>query len=256
MQGHIDAWCIPSRTTGVPGIETYAEEGALIELALKVPEGGVIVELGGEYGRSASQFAYALKLNGHQSAWVCTVDLFPSNHWYVGDLLDAWESNLEECKLDSFCTPLRGNTIEAAKVWRDLKEAAPIDLLFIDAGHSYNEVKADIENWIPFVKSGGVVAFHDYAKTPDAHPLHFEVKQAVDSWHVANPTWLRNEGVDSLVWFTKPNPPKIEVIAIATLDYPMPPPLPSTIDNLPPTVKNKGGRPKGSGTKAKAAKVE
>lgn len=255
MQGHIDAWCIPSRTTGVPGIETYAEEGALIELALKVPESGVIVELGGEYGRSASQFAYALKLNGHKSARVFTVDLFPENHWFVGNLLTAWMANLKACNMLDYCTAWRGDTTRVAERW-STDNPQDIDLLFIDAGHSYLEVKADIENWIPFVKARGVVAFHDYAKTPDAHPLHWEVRRAVDEWHAANPTWVRNEGVDSLVWFTKPNPPKIEVIAIATLDYPMPPPLPSTIDNLPPTVKNKGGRPKGSGTKAKAAKVE
>lgn len=239
MQGHIDAWCIPSRTTGVPGIETYAEEGALIQLALAVPEGGVIVELGGEYGRSASQFAYALKLNGHKSAKVFTVDLFPENHWFVGNLLTAWMANLKEASnLLAYCQPIRGSTVEVAKKWVDSFEhdhfhTHDIDLLFIDAGHSYNEVKADIENWIPFVKSGGVVAFHDYAKTPDAHPLHFEVKQAVDSWHAANPTWVRNEGVDSLVWFTKPNTVTVNTTPTVAVEQ-----------TLPPTVKNKGGRPK------------
>lgn len=238
MQGHIDAWCIPSRTTGVPGIETYAEEGALIQLALAVPESGVIVELGGEYGRSASQFAYALKLSGHKSAKVYTVDLFPENHWFVGKLLLAWDSNLIECKMNEYCTPLSGSTVNIAKYWQDKFDGKPIDLLFIDAGHSYLEVKADIENWTPFVKPGGVVAFHDYAKTPDAHPLHFEVKQAVDLWHATNREWVRNEGVDSLVWFTKPNTVSVkrsnkDDIAEHVITV-----------NLPPTVKNKGGRPK------------
>jgi len=34
-------------------------------------------------------------------------------------------------------------------------------MLFIDGDHSYNGVKKDIK-WIEYVKSGGIVAFHDY----------------------------------------------------------------------------------------------
>tara|TARA_R110000765_G_scaffold129058_3_gene227406 strand:+ start:890 stop:1579 length:690 start_codon:yes stop_codon:yes gene_type:complete len=37
----------------------------------------------------------------------------------------------------------------------------PYDFLLIDANHSYEYVKADHDNYAPFVKTGGIVAFHD-----------------------------------------------------------------------------------------------
>jgi cephalosporin hydroxylase len=42
----------------------------------------------------------------------------------------------------------------------------PLDLLFIDGDHSYQGVKQDFEMYSPFVKTGGIVAFHDIAKHP------------------------------------------------------------------------------------------
>lgn len=39
------------------------------------------------------------------------------------------------------------------------------DLVFIDADHSYESVKSDIELWLPKVKAGGYIGGHDY-KSP------------------------------------------------------------------------------------------
>ena len=38
----------------------------------------------------------------------------------------------------------------------------PIDLLVVDGDHEYVGVKADIEAWVPHVKVGGLVFFHDH----------------------------------------------------------------------------------------------
>lgn len=40
-------------------------------------------------------------------------------------------------------------------------EGHKLDLLFIDGDHSYEGVKADFENYRPYVKPGGFIAFHD-----------------------------------------------------------------------------------------------
>lgn len=37
-----------------------------------------------------------------------------------------------------------------------------IDVLFLDAGHSYENVHADIIAWLPKMKKGGIMAGHDY----------------------------------------------------------------------------------------------
>ena len=46
---------------------------------------------------------------------------------------------------------------------------APYDLLFIDAGHSYQDVGRDHYNYASLVRAGGIVAFHDALPRP-AYP--------------------------------------------------------------------------------------
>lgn len=76
-----------------------------------------------------------------------------------------------------------------------------IDMLLIDGDHHYEVVHADIENWLPRIKKGGVVIFHDYA--PTAHNLRQfpeleGVKRAADEWCKAHPEWTAQSGPDSL----------------------------------------------------------
>ena len=52
------------------------------------------------------------------------------------------------------------DSIEASKKYEDNS----IDFVFIDANHDYDYVKKDIEAWFPKVKTGGVIAGHDYHK--------------------------------------------------------------------------------------------
>lgn len=196
-----------SKRTGIGGWHTEQEEDALVTLVenLSYPpdEQVVIVELGGEYGRSASEFAWALKkhnYNGH----IWTVDTFIENHPIVGNLLEAFTQNLKEAGLINYVTPIRGTTALQAAHWDK-----PIDLLYIDAGHSYLSVKSDIAAWVGYLKAGGTVVFHDYAKSPQAHVIHQDVKRAVDEWH-SRTGWKRVNGPDSLVWFVKPDSPHVE----------------------------------------------
>lgn len=173
-----------SKQTSVPGWHSDQESEALIALVKQyVPEtGGIIVEVGCEYGKSTSEFAYAVK--DKQDTRIVSVDLFPDDHHLAkhhGGLFNVWESNLQESGVintpNLIVIPMRGISWEIGEKW-----SYPIDLLFIDAGHHYEEVKKDIAAWADHVKAGGVIIFHDYAKDENAHPLHHEVKQAVDEW--------------------------------------------------------------------------
>lgn len=175
--------------TGCPGWESISEQELLLELAQTVPQGGVIVEIGGEFGMSASMFC----LGAHKSVKIMTVDLFP------GELLKQHQSNLTEAGFEKRSDQWQGNSRDAAQKWHD----AAIDLLFLDGDHSYEGVLADLNNWTPFVKAGGVVVLHDVAVDTNRmpHPLHYEVKRALDAWQNKQPTqvWKVDRSVDSTV---------------------------------------------------------
>ena len=36
-------------------------------------------------------------------------------------------------------------------------------MVYLDASHFYEDVKRDIEIWLPLVKKGGIIGGHDYA---------------------------------------------------------------------------------------------
>lgn len=64
---------------------------------------------------------------------------------------------------------IRGDS-HSDKVLSQVKEIfadKAVDFLFIDADHTYEGVKRDFETYAPFVRKGGVVAFHDVALPPD-----------------------------------------------------------------------------------------
>jgi hypothetical protein len=54
-------------------------------------------------------------------------------------------------------------------------EDGSLDMIFIDAEHSYEGVKNDINNWIKKVKKGGIISGHDYD-----HPNFPGVKVAIE----------------------------------------------------------------------------
>ena len=57
----------------------------------------------------------------------------------------------------------------------DLEFEHEADLVFIDADHREEEVRADILKWLQYICNDGIMAFHDYD-----HPNYPGVKIAVD----------------------------------------------------------------------------
>jgi predicted O-methyltransferase YrrM len=192
--------------TGCPGWESVPEQYTLHAQASIVPEHGVIVEIGSEFGMSASIFCMA----ADHTVEIFSIDLFP------GDLGKQHRANLVEAgfgeKLPAGYvmrnTPLQGDSYEMGQHWRVTathhgRNGHMIDLLFIDGDHSYNGVVRDIAAWTPHVKVGGVIIFHDAAPETNRnpHPLHYEVQRAIDEW--VSPAWLEQPSCDSMRIFIR-----------------------------------------------------
>lgn len=91
-------------------------------------------------------------------------------------------------------TILKKDTVEAAKEVDD----ASLDFVFIDADHTYDGCRLDIEAWAPKLRPGGLLSGHDYA-----HPEYpkWGVKRAVDEFCAAHD--LSVELGDDYTWFVR-----------------------------------------------------
>ncbi len=117
----------------------------------------VCVEIGSARGKSAWLVGKALKENG--SGRLYAIDPHIRTNWNDSESVDTYELmrvNLERLGVQDVVTIVRKTSIEALAGWSE-----PIDLMFIDGDHSYEGVKADWEGFKPFMKSFGLVIFHD-----------------------------------------------------------------------------------------------
>jgi len=131
----------------------------LAYLASRIPENGVIVEIGSHRGRSAAYMAAAAKTN----VTIYCIDLWKNDKdlRFVSDDNDLkmfW-SLFDDLGLRENIVALQGKSEVFAHSWE-----FGINLLFIDGDHSYDGVKSDYIAWYPHVRDGGVIAFHDYHK--------------------------------------------------------------------------------------------
>ena len=84
--------------------------------------------------------------------------------WVTGENGHEWDHDRYYRDLVEFCKSKNGRgviirdyTFNAAK----LVEDSSLDFVFIDADHSYDAVKKDIEDWDKKVRDGGIVFGHD-----------------------------------------------------------------------------------------------
>ena len=109
----------------------------------------------------------------------CLLGAFPRLYLYM---IDPWES-LQESTVSSHGRKKSRRDVIAARLMAEevTKEFEPratilqemstacrvyrntLEFVFIDANHSYESVKADIEWWLPAVRRGGIICGHDYS---------------------------------------------------------------------------------------------
>lgn len=107
-----------------------------------------MVEVGSHWGVSTELFAL-------RCCKVVAVDIWSDHSAYV--------KFLKRMMPYEHVSHLRMTSLQAVELIQD----ESLDLVYIDANHFYNSVRADILAWTPKVKKGGWIAGHDYTTAVD-----------------------------------------------------------------------------------------
>lgn len=133
------------------------------EMVNEFGNGSHFVEIGCWKGQSSSFMAVEINNSGKNIKFDCV------DHWsdaegcpgpdpwvQSGKLFEKFMSNTDRVK--HIITPVRMMSVDAAKNYKD----DSLDFVFVDGDHEYDGCKADIVAWLPKIKSGGILAGHDY----------------------------------------------------------------------------------------------
>jgi len=146
------------------------------DMVLKFPSGSKFVEIGSWKGKSSVFMAVEIANSNKNIKFYC-VDTWngSSEHKDVVEIDFLYDIFIDNMKpLENYYKSMRKNSIEAANHFED----DSLDFVFIDASHEYEDVKKDIQTWLPKVKKNGVLAGHDYYI--GGYDYFPGVKQAVD----------------------------------------------------------------------------
>jgi predicted O-methyltransferase YrrM len=143
-------------------------ENQYLELLNHTPEKGIFVELGCFKGKSTSFIGVEIH-NQKRDINFYAVDSFggATNSNDANEIKAYQEININSMmeeylqntsKVKDYITTIFRLSHEAANQFSDNL----VDAIFIDAGHSFEAVKKDIEAWLPKMKPNGIIAGHDY----------------------------------------------------------------------------------------------
>lgn len=158
---------IGPRIGAIQGWLTPQCAGTLYRLVCFKAPTPTVVELGAWKGRSSACIGYALRDRGgghlvSVDTWRGTDDESQHGTLLAGygedQLYREYLDNVSREGLSDLVEPWRMTTEAAADRW---DHGTTIGLLYIDAGHSYADVRRDFERWSPFVVDGGLIVFDD-----------------------------------------------------------------------------------------------
>jgi len=159
-------------------------------LALEVPSGGNIVEIGAYQGRSSICLGLGAKEAG---ATVYSIDHHPT-YEAGGTLYSMADNQMYYTNIAKYGV---GDVIKTINLPSDVIWQCwlgTIALLFIDGNHEYEHVSRDFNQWSVFTD---IVALHDTAN--DYHPGVIKLVKNI----LASGEWQQSEIVDSLSVFRR-----------------------------------------------------
>jgi len=149
---------IEEKVYAIEGLLLLGQDKWLFKAAKDLPDAATIVEIGGYKGRSTCALAFGcVGTKKH----IFTIDTFNGNKVDFDvinrkNFFNEWRRNIEKNGLLDYVTPLVGFSSDISHTW-----TKPIDLLFIDGSHKYEDVLSDFDRFYQHVVPGGIVAMHD-----------------------------------------------------------------------------------------------
>lgn len=159
----------------IPWLNAWVGHVAFGHILVAEYRPSLLVELGTFMGVSFFSFCQAVR--EHSLATRCVaVDCWKGDAQigFYGDDIYNRVKNYRDERYPDFAELKRMYFDEAAG---DFEENS-IDILHIDGLHTYEAVRHDFETWLPLVKSGGIILFHDvneFQETFGAHRLWDEI---------------------------------------------------------------------------------
>jgi len=176
------------------------------ELIRRIPDGGVMAEIGVWMGRSLCSAAEIIKEKNIQ---VHAIDTFKGSPWEMEDgaqvkgmdLLQIFKDNIERFGLTDYVKIYPMDSADSAFLFNDKS----CDLVFIDADHRYEGVQRDVKAWLPKVKDGCLITGHDIQWNDSVAPALYDLFGRENVFSGANIWYVLPENRYKK-WFKQPIP--------------------------------------------------
>jgi len=143
---------------GIFGENWFSYPNLYKQVVEEFPNGSKFIEVGSWKGRSASYMAVEIANSGKDIEFYC-VDPWDKTDDRLHLFPTLYQTFIDNMKpVEQYYFPLKITSEEASKKFKDKS----LDFVFLDGSHEYEDVKSDILSWLPKVKSGGILAGHDF----------------------------------------------------------------------------------------------
>lgn len=158
------------------------------EAVATAPPGSILIEIGSMWGKSACYLAEAAKLADKQLKVYCidpwgarpenNPGMFDPEHGAKGHIEPQVHAEHHNSLFETFAyfvertrlspDPLRVmrmESLEAAEFFKGIPNGADnIHFCFLDDDHSYDYVIQELRVWTPLIRTGGIIAGHDFTE--------------------------------------------------------------------------------------------
>ena len=204
----------------IPGWFSYQN---IYEQMVESAKGGeTFVELGAWFGKSTNYLATKIR-ESKKNIKFTAIDTWKGTdneelHQNIvgafnGDIFYEFIDNTTLSNNYSAFDIIKDSSYNSAKLFRN----SSIDYMMIDAGHTYDDVKSDINIWYNKIKPGGIISGDDYGTNIFEGVTKAVNEYFYDQVNQNNWSWMRKKPkIQIKHMLTRPNDPR-EMVSIASL---------------------------------------